>query len=367
MAFTRSLYYPWIDISDEAWLKTAALYWDHIQTIVPQSLRAPYKSQTALELQDANVLSPLRVTPDLEDIEELIPKVLAFLNSEEGLQLIFGADRELVRLHPEKLPGALGRLSRIHPEKIGYEIEHILRDFGLSHPGDDGYLRVDNRFAQFYMTLLATHLSDGIGAGLVTSAPLPHNLSLKVKADASIPNVVGREHDEFRVRQHRQRVTKELGQGMLVHLMLEKITLDPNTPVEKIISYRQRHASELGRFRTVVGQLASSLPDDAPLSAMQQHATDLYLNDVKPAIDDLKKSLEGSRIKWLTDSWLKIAFISAGSTSMLAGMGLATGNALLVGAGISLMGSGILYNVDKAQSLRTNPYSYLMSLEHGLP
>jgi hypothetical protein len=100
---------------------------------------------------------------------------------------------------------------------------------------------------------------------------------------------------------------------------------------------------------------------------MQQHATDLYLNDVKPAIDDLKKSLEGSRIKWLTDSWLKIAFISAGSTSMLAGMGLATGNALLVGAGISLMGSGILYNVDKAQSLRTNPYSYLMSLEHGLP
>ncbi|UCZ56412.1 hypothetical protein LGV61_11870 [Desulfurispirillum indicum] len=38
MAFTKSLYYPWIDIPDEAWLKTAGLYWDKIQTIVPSSI-----------------------------------------------------------------------------------------------------------------------------------------------------------------------------------------------------------------------------------------------------------------------------------------------------------------------------------------
>ena len=38
MAFTRALYYPTIDISNEAWLKTAILYWDEINTIVPLSL-----------------------------------------------------------------------------------------------------------------------------------------------------------------------------------------------------------------------------------------------------------------------------------------------------------------------------------------
>ena len=39
MAFTRALYYPTIDISNEEWLKTAILYWDEINTIVPQGNR----------------------------------------------------------------------------------------------------------------------------------------------------------------------------------------------------------------------------------------------------------------------------------------------------------------------------------------
>ena len=99
---------------------------------------------------------------------------------------------------------------------------------------------------------------------------------------------------------------------------------------------------------------------------MRQYVNDLYINEVQPALDDLKKSLSSSKIKWAANSWMKIAFISAGSSSMLIGMGLATANALLVGAGISLVGSGILYNVDKKDSLRANPYSYLMSLQNKL-
>ncbi len=367
MAFTKSLYYPWIDIHDEAWLKTAGLYWDKIQSIVPASVEQPYQSPTAREMQSANILSPLNVTPELEDIEELAPIVFRFLKSEEGLQLLSGTDNEFTRLHPEKLPRSLGGIVRMHPEKLAYEIEYMLRGYGLSHPGDDGFLRVDNRFAEFYMTLLASRLSDSVGAGLVTSAPLPHNLSLKVKADAHMPYLTDKEFDKFRFHRHMHRVPKEFGQGLLVQLMLEKITLDAETPVEKIISYRENYASELGRFRAKVGELSSSLPSDAPLEAMQQYASDLYLNEVKPSIDDLKKSLTGSRIKWLTDSWLKIASISVGSSSLLAGVGLATSNALLVGVGVSLISSGILYNIEKDGAIRGNPYSYLLGVENGMP
>ena len=52
---------------------------------------------------------------------------------------------------------------------------------------------------------------------------------------------------------------------------------------------------------------------------------------------------------------------------MLIGMGVATANALLVGTGISLVGSGILYNVDKKDTIRNNPYSYLLGLEDSMP
>ncbi len=42
MAFTKSLYYPWIDIREDSWIKNAALYWNEIQTIVPRSIESPY-------------------------------------------------------------------------------------------------------------------------------------------------------------------------------------------------------------------------------------------------------------------------------------------------------------------------------------
>lgn len=370
MAFTKSLYYPWIDIRDEGWLKSASLYWDVIQSIVPESINLPYSTNTARRLEDEGVLVPLRVHSSLHEIEGLTQDIIRYLNSQEGMELITGADRQWVYLHPDKLPRTIRHLSRVHPDKISGEIRYLLRELGLSRRGRGDFLEVDDKFASFYMTLLATRLSEKIGAGLVTSSSLPHNLSLKVKTDSQIGGVIefGTRHRYYYERDRdRSNVPRELAQGMLVELMIEEIALDPDTPINKILKFRDKHAAELGRFRKKVGELTSSLPENASLQAMRQHVNDLYVNEVKPSLDDLKKSLTSSRIRWLTDSWMKLAFISAGSSSMLIGMGLATANALLVGAGISLIGSGILYNVDKEDSLRANPYSYLMSLQTELP
>jgi hypothetical protein len=56
MAFTKALYYPEIDIEDELWLKDAMLYWEEIQTIVPSSIRQPYKTSTAQEFYEEGLL-----------------------------------------------------------------------------------------------------------------------------------------------------------------------------------------------------------------------------------------------------------------------------------------------------------------------
>lgn len=44
MLFENTLYYPTIEIMDEAWLKSAVLLWDHISIIVPESIHVPYRS-----------------------------------------------------------------------------------------------------------------------------------------------------------------------------------------------------------------------------------------------------------------------------------------------------------------------------------
>src|SRR5882762_5637745 len=49
------LYYPYIHVRDEAWLKAAALYWPSLRRIVPWGYRK-HDSPAALRLVEARVL-----------------------------------------------------------------------------------------------------------------------------------------------------------------------------------------------------------------------------------------------------------------------------------------------------------------------
>jgi len=46
-----ALYYPYIDIDDGGLIKMAALYWDKLQTIVPQDMERPYENCHTLEAE----------------------------------------------------------------------------------------------------------------------------------------------------------------------------------------------------------------------------------------------------------------------------------------------------------------------------
>lgn len=63
MLFENALYYPTIDIKDEAWLKSAVLLWDTISTIVPESEDEPYKNELTRAFAQAGIVSPHKVNP----------------------------------------------------------------------------------------------------------------------------------------------------------------------------------------------------------------------------------------------------------------------------------------------------------------
>ena len=69
--FESALYYPTIDIKNDAWLKSAVLFWDRIETIVPESMQQPYLRRTTRQLEDAGILIPHRVNPFSEDVRGL--------------------------------------------------------------------------------------------------------------------------------------------------------------------------------------------------------------------------------------------------------------------------------------------------------
>ena len=64
MAFSRALYYPWQDMEDDAWLKTALLLLG-IKSVryAPRDDGRPYKSLVSEEFWEAGILQP--VMPDI--------------------------------------------------------------------------------------------------------------------------------------------------------------------------------------------------------------------------------------------------------------------------------------------------------------
>lgn len=370
----EALYYPWIDIRDEAWLKASLLYWDSVRTIVPESIEAPYSTDTGRTLAEAGFLVPLRVHSGMEEIEELTEDTLSYLGTTEGTELLIaehGGHRH--DIHVEKLPYRLGRLADIHPEKLPYEIRHLLRGFASPSERGRDWLRVDDGFANFYMTLLANRLAERVGARLLTSLPAADRLAVAARFDAQLTGLIpwgmygpGRRWREYEAFGPRRRMPRHLAPGMLASLAIERMGVAADTPIDRLIDFRKRHHDELALFRAKVEELAASVDTDLPAEALRQRIMDLHANEVVPAISNLKKALEGRRIRWMSDGLLKIAFLSAGSSTMLVAAGLAVPTALLAGAGLSLIVSGTMYNVEKRESLRANPYAYLLSVQREL-
>ena len=82
--FERALYYPTIDIQNEAWLKSAALFWDRIETIVPESEERPYRRRSTRLLQDEGILFAHRVNPYSDEVNGLEEDLIKYIDTPEG-------------------------------------------------------------------------------------------------------------------------------------------------------------------------------------------------------------------------------------------------------------------------------------------
>jgi hypothetical protein len=334
----------------------------------------PYSTRTGLALQEAKFLTPIRVQSGMNEIEELADDAITYRRSAEGAELLIG-DNDTHRhyIHVDKLPYKFSRLADLHPEKFPFEIRYHLQSLANKSNQRNDWLSVDEKFADFYMTLLASRLADRIGARLLTPLAAADRLAMTARLGAQLNSVIplglnrrGRDWREYEAFGPRHQMPRHLASGMLANLAIERIRVAPDTPIDTLIEFRERHRHELAQFRNKIEDLASSIETDLPVEALRQRVSDLYENEVVPAIASLKAALNGRRIKWLGDGLLKIGFMSAPPTAMLAVAGLAVPQALLAGAGISFIVSRAMYNVDRQESLRSNPFAYLLSVEKEL-
>ena len=362
MTNSKALFYPSIEIIDEDWLKSNLLFWDELQTIVPESIAAPYNNETTRILSEKGILKPEIVNPDHHIVRDLSENILEFINTEEGLQLLMPSNNisrihqdKMARIHNDKLGHRMERLLRMHPSKMSHELRFMLEDGMI-----DGWLMVNSSFASYYMTMLANKICDDKGIRLLTDNPMCSNLSNKVKMGFKGLNPENRHY-------RAERLNQQTAQGIFTNLMIQRIDFHPSTNVIDILSFKKDHEDDLGLFRTNMKKLLEKVSPDSTINALREEVESIYQDEFMPSFNNLKKRLDSSPIKWSCDKVAKIGFFSVGTTAVPTYLlGLTIPEALLAGAGISLVASLISYNIDKRNTLRENPYNYLLEIDKTL-
>lgn len=350
MLFSKALFYPTIDIHDEEWLKTAFLFWDEIRTIVPQSLAGrAYQNNTSQYLEDVEFLKPYFVNPDSSLVKSLLKPVMTYAKTKEGKECLKCRAHENDYSNPYDDHRAEFYL---HHEKLPFELQRLIAD----KIGEDGWARVSENFADYYMTLLANQISNNQSMTLLTdSSPL-----------ANLTTRYGRNHSKQPFSVAGKTNAETMGQVMLIKMVIDGIRINPLTSIEDLHSFKDCHRQELVNFRDRFEDLSTlNIPPDISAEGLESYMKDIYTNRFLGAYNDLKASLRGSRIGFF-ESIGALVFTDISTTAMETLISFPKQVGFAIGAG-AYFGLSVLNKVRSDNEIRRkHRMSYLLSIERNL-
>ncbi len=345
MEFSKALYYPSIDIDDERWLKSAVLFWNEINTIVPESISSPYNNYSTQYLYDEEIIKPIYLNNDHKYVRKVSSDFKRFLDSEEGLFLLKGSKDELVNdaiLYKDKMAPCLLR-----------KLNSFVFD-------DEEFYHLDPALVSYYMTLLANSISEDKALALVSNNLTNSKLTETIRFDNNTRNINrhyyrGEDIDYDFIKQ-----------GLLTNIVIKNICIEETTSLEDIVSFRKHYSDELARFRVNLAKLVSPIEDIYSLDALSERLNTIYTDEFLPAYNDLQFALNSYNIKWFFDNISKLSIFSVSTTALPVVLGVDVPQALLIGTGVSAVSSAVAYNIKKRENLRKNPYTYLLKINSEL-
>lgn len=400
--FNKTLYYPWIDIHDDSWVKTAILYWDEINTIVPFSMQSPYQSQVATILEQERILRPFEVTPSSREVIEASDIAIQYLSTPEGMRILTSGD-EYSRVHPSKLSYQLLRSlglghNRVHSSKMSH---HLMDTIGSARVDDDGFLSLDGKFSAYYMSALANRIAKRNNLSTVADSQIYNQFNTKLSIDGYSPNrnktfikcprcrevfdrftqesikntgecpACGADifyffpESERRFQQPFRAEPQHLVDGMLAELAIESIYIPSSVPIDKLLKFRADHTDELAAFRGALQDITHSVLECGEVDdirALRQQVKVAYTDKVKPEIKGLKSQLKGAKVNYVLSDFTISGMASVLGTTLASDLST---TAILAGAGVSIGIRSLMY-MQERRNIRTNPYSYVLSMESKL-
>jgi len=334
LAYGRALYYPHINFRDENWIKTAALYYEGLNRIVPENYLT----------NDAEIIAQLNEREEFirninprHQAEEIAHDFLEFARQE-----LIDKKRRIKLLRSLNNAVEFAKPFSIHMYKMGYILKQELPELGLAvrkkERGQEEWYEFDPLTGAMYMACLANSLAQKQMLPVVTDNP------------AFQPLIRGVQLQKYKGQQD---ISHSLASMVIRSVVPEKIA---NIPIKKIIQFREKHNDERHLFYNEINKLVKDLGqvdnEDALKDCLEQRKRDIEI-----AVKGLKKSFLGMKISSTTALLgVSIPSIAKGQGPVIAGGGL-----IAVALG-TLMVQGIGYYNSKNNS----PYSYVLTLKNRL-
>jgi hypothetical protein len=393
-----ALYFPHIDIDDPAWLRSAILFWDEIQTIAPSSIQHPYRNDDTKICEAEGYLKPLRCDLHPQVIDDLGRKVIRLTDRNDPfLRTMRNSDHpaaeaveaseqfgwelndalDMVGMRPDKMSPeirelalrfGLTRLSggklppeirdmfhdfemaRMHPEKL----PHILRramEFDRHYRDEDGdWLLVDGRFADAYMAAMASKLAQQLDLSPLTSSEPTHGLSFRFMFDDVVES------------------SNQSATGALVSIAMRGLRVDASVSVDKLIAFRRNRTDQYLEMAQQFGELSDEISQSGngeDGEALLAKAQKTYDNKIEPQLRALKRELETNSIQTVWEGAFRALTVSVPSAGALGYFTGLTGAALLgAGALLTVTDVGVRSYLAGRKSRGGNPFSYLHDVSY---
>ncbi|TWP46234.1 hypothetical protein FKR81_36455 [Lentzea tibetensis] len=291
-----ALYYPYIHVRDDTWLKYAALYWPKLGRLLPNGYPAR-DSAVAVEL-DRELKWVLNIQPYFaamkigDDFLDLVVHHAEALRHRYGIQDVHdwqvdpdggssaGTSRDL---NP--------RYSYVHLTKIRRDLVEAIVDAGLGHEvgGHGGdWLGLHPKLAGVYMCALTEEVAREERMHPVTDRALTHAALSGWTMERLAEVLLGSSHDT------RPTAGDPIDRFVVAAFQTVVPANMASVPVEKIIEVRKRYRRELNGFREYVAaqlEAVTGLGDVRDVAVYRAHLDYEVERKISDKLDDLRDLL----------------------------------------------------------------------------
>ena len=399
--YKNILYYPWIDLQNTTWIKTSLLYWDEIKTIVPKDMNNPYTSEISLLLEKEKILIPYKISSSNIEVTEASQIALRYIHSDEGRRY-FNSSNLQSSIHPSKISNELkNRLGlngqRIHVDKLSTDLKNMFNSLNYD---DDGFVYMNDNFVNFYMSALANRIAKRNNFSTVADSTIYNDFNTKLLKDGYKSAHYAQDLNKLFIKcpkcnkpfnnEEKQEIQysgvcphcnndlyyfidnsnnsyqryiqepEQISETMLSKIIIERIHIPSNTPIEKLLKFRQENYDDLRIFRDKIQELANSITNDIEdIRQLREKVNIIHKDKIKPQLKLLKQQLRSSKIKCVASD-----FTISGMASILGATTLPLGAIPITAtAGLAIAVTLFKCYQERKEITLSNPYSYLLSIE----